>query len=243
MSDKQEKDSRSEHSHTVISRIWLWLQSILYLFTFMLILFLPAGRLDWIAGWTLFGLFLLAVGLIAVWLRRHDPDLMKERQTAFQAENVESWDRAIIRGYTILLLLMLILAAVDAGRFGWSQVPMVVRAFGWLGLGVAIVIVWWVMAENTYLSESVRIQAERGHQVITTGPYQFVRHPMYLGVIFAVLSIPLALGSWWALVPAFLIVILFIDRTAMEDRTLMLKLNGYNNYAEQVPYRLLPWIW
>lgn len=243
MSEKQDRGSAPEHKPSMGSRNWLWVQSFIFIMVFIAILFVPAGRLDWLAGWTLFGLFLLAVSFLWVWMRRHDPDLMKERQTASQAENVKPWDRLIMGVYTVLLLIMLILAAMDAGRFGWSHVPTVVRVFGWLGLGGAIVIVWRVMAENTYLSERVRIQAERGHQVVTTGPYQYVRHPMYAGVILAELSVPLALGSWWALVPAILIVLLFILRTMLEDRTLMVELNGYKDYAEQVRYRLIPGIW
>ena len=104
-------------------------------------------------------------------------------------------------------------------------------------------IVWRVMAENTYLSERVRIQEERDHHVVTTGPYQYVRHPMYVGIIIAMLSVPLALGSWWALLPAALIMIVFIVRTGLEDRTLMEELPGYQEYARQVRYKLLPGIW
>jgi protein-S-isoprenylcysteine O-methyltransferase Ste14 len=104
-------------------------------------------------------------------------------------------------------------------------------------------LIWWVMATNTYLSEVVRIQEERGHRVIKDGPYQFIRHPMYFGVILAVLCVPLALGSWWSLIPAALIVILFIIRTALEDRTLQAELPEYKDYADVVRYRLFPGVW
>jgi protein-S-isoprenylcysteine O-methyltransferase Ste14 len=89
----------------------------------------------------------------------------------------------------------------------------------------------------------VRIQSDRGHQVATTGPYRFVRHPMYVGVILSVMSIPLILKSWWALIPAVLIVVLFFIRTELEDRTLKQKLTGYTDYADRVRYRLLPGVW
>jgi protein-S-isoprenylcysteine O-methyltransferase Ste14 len=232
-----------EHKNAAKSKLRLWMKSIFFLIIFIAILFITAGRLDWMAGWAFLVFFLLAVGVIVVWARRHDPELMKERQAASQAENVKRWDQIIMVLYTILLLLMLVLAALDAGRLGWSDIPLIFRALGWLGLCAAFVIVWRVMAENTYLSEMVRIQEERGHQVVTTGPYQYVRHPMYVGVIIAVVSIPLALGSLWALVPGVLIVILFIIRTALEDRTLMEELPGYKDYAEQVRFRLVPGIW
>jgi protein-S-isoprenylcysteine O-methyltransferase Ste14 len=207
------------------------------------VLFIPAGRLDWLAGWTFLCSFLVAVGIIAIWARRNDPELLEERQTASQAQNIKRWDRILMAVYTVLLLLLIVISGVDAVRIGWSRIPVILRIMGWLGLGVAFWIVWRVMAENTYLSEHVRIQEERGHQVITTGPYQHVRHPMYVGIIIAMLGVPLALGSWWALVPAVLIVILFIIRTALEDRTLIAELPGYKEYAKQVRYKLIPRVW
>ena len=243
MSQLEERGGAPERKNQTQSKLGLWVQSIFFLCVFIAILFIPAGRLDWLSGWAFLGLFMLAVGIIALWARRHDPELMEERQTASRAENVKRWDRVIMAIYSVLLLLMLGLAGVDAGRLGWSDIPLWLRILGWLGLGVAFGIVWWVMAENTYLSEMVRIQEERGHQVVTSGPYQYVRHPMYVGVIIAILSVPLALGSWWALVPGVLIVFLFILRTALEDRTLMEELPGYKQYAEQVRYRLAPGIW
>jgi len=101
----------------------------------------------------------------------------------------------------------------------------------------------WAMSANAYLSTMVRIQDDRGHQVVTTGPYRYVRHPMYVGTIFFGLCMPLFLGSWWTFVPCGLIVILFIIRTALEDRTLRDELPGYAEYAERVRYRLLPGVW
>jgi protein-S-isoprenylcysteine O-methyltransferase Ste14 len=221
----------------------LWIQSIFFLGIFAAVLFVPAGRIDWWAGWTLLGGFLIAVGVLAVWMRQRDPALMAERQSAAKAENTKHWDQVIMTVYSVLLLVMLVTASVDAGRMGWSQVPLAARVIGWMGLGAAFVIVWRVMAENTYLSERVRIQEERDHHVVTTGPYQYVRHPMYVGIIIAMLSVPLALGSWWALLPAALIMIIFIVRTGLEDRTLMEELPGYQEYARQVCYKLLPGIW
>ena len=225
------------------SRPRLWLQMSLYFVIILAVLFVPAGRLDWLAGWAFLGMFMFAVGILAIWTRHKDPALLVERQTASQAQNVKRWDRILMSVYGVLLLVLIVIAGVDAGRLGWSHIPTGLRTIGWLGLCVAFLIVWRVMAENTYLSKHVRIQEERGHQVITTGPYQYVRHPMYVGVIIAMLSIPLALGSWWALVPAMLIVILFIARTALEDRTLMEELTGYKDYAKRVRYRLVPKVW
>ena len=166
---------------------------------------------------------------------------MEERSRT--AENVKSWDKAIMGVYTVLLFGMLVAAGLDAGRFGLSDMPVALRVLGWLGLVAAFALVWWVMASNPFLSRMVRIQDERGHVVVTTGPYNYVRHPMYVGTITAMITIPLVLGSFWALIPAVLIDILFVVRTAMEDRTLMEELPGYKEYASRVRYRLFPIIW
>jgi protein-S-isoprenylcysteine O-methyltransferase Ste14 len=240
---REGKTEPEEHNPGIHNRRTVFLRSILYLFIFVVILFVPAGRLDWWAGWALFTGFILAVGLLVLWARRNDPALMAERQNSAKAENVKGWDKVIMSIYSVVLLIMLVLASFDAGRMGWSQIPLVVRLMGWLGLVLAYVLVWRVMVENTFLSERVRIQDERGHQVVSTGPYRIIRHPMYAGIILAMFSLPIALGSWWALIPAVLIVGLFIIRTALEDRTLLEELTGYQEYARKVRYRLLPGIW
>ena len=121
--------------------------------------------------------------------------------------------------------------------------PWFIQAVALVGLALACGLVFWVTAANTYLSRLVRIQEDRGHQVVTTGPYRFVRHPMYAGLVVLIPCLPLFLGSWWALVPAGLIAILFVIRTALEDRTLRAELPGYAEYAQHVRYRLLPGIW
>lgn len=166
---------------------------------------------------------------------------MEERSQT--AENVKSWDKAIMGVYTVLLIGMLVAAGLDAGRFGLSNIPVALRVMGWLGLLAAFALVWWVMASNPFLSRMMRIQDERGQVVVTTGPYNYVRHPMYVGTITSMICIPLVLGSFWALIPAVLIDILFVVRTAMEDRTLMEELPGYWEYAARVRYRLFPGIW
>ncbi|MEA3440657.1 MAG: isoprenylcysteine carboxylmethyltransferase family protein, partial [Chloroflexota bacterium] len=114
---------------------------------------------------------------------------------------------------------------------------------GWLGFLFSLILIWWTFASNPYLSEQVRIQDDRGHEVVSDGPYRFVRHPMYVGIIVTVLCVPLVLGSLLALIPAVLIVVLFVIRTALEDRTLQEELEGYQAYARRVKYRLVPYIW
>jgi protein-S-isoprenylcysteine O-methyltransferase Ste14 len=203
--------------------------------------FVPAGRLDWWAGWRFLALFFAASLALYAWLRRRDPDLVAERQQS--GPGVERWDRVIMGLYTPLLLTLPVVAGLDAGRFGWSAPSLPVQLLGWLLLAVALAIVTWTMAANTYLSERVRIQEERGHHVVTGGPYRYVRHPMYVGVILALLGAPLALASLWALIPAAACAVLFVVRTALEDQTLQERLPGYQEYAGRVRYRLFPSVW
>jgi protein-S-isoprenylcysteine O-methyltransferase Ste14 len=115
--------------------------------------------------------------------------------------------------------------------------------FGWIWLALAGGLVFWTVSVNTFLSRHVRIQDDRNQQTVTRGPYRWIRHPMYLGVIVLMLGIPLVLASLWALVPGGLIGILFVVRTALEDRTLQAELPGYREYAQKVRFRLFPGIW
>jgi len=122
-------------------------------------------------------------------------------------------------------------------------VPLPVKAAGFAAIAASFILIFRVMRENRYLSRVVEIQKERGHQVISTGPYRHVRHPMYIGVIALFVAIPLALGSLWALIPAAALSALIVVRTCLEDKVLHAELEGYEAYAERVRYRLVPGIW
>ena len=208
---------------------------------FAAVWFWIAGRVTWAQGWALLLAFVAYVGVLVWRVARSDPDLMRERNRP--AANAESWDRAVIRCYTGLLLVLLALSALDSGRFRWSVVPVWAQLLGWVLLCVAGTIVWHVMSVNAYLSSWARIQEDRGQVVVTQGLYGYVRHPMYLGIVLAFVGILLVLASWWALIPGFLIVGVFVYRTAREDRMLRQKLPGYEEYVDKVPYRLVPGIW
>jgi len=205
------------------------------------ILFLSAGRLDWLEAWVFVAVYGSFLVMYAVWSVFRDPAQLQERGRV--AENVKSWDKTILGIYTVLLVPLFVLAGLDAGRFGWSSPPLAMAIIGWVGLIAASLLVFWALMVNTYLSRMVRIQSDRGHQVVTTGPYRYVRHPMYVGIIVLFLCVPLVLGSWWAEIPAALIAMLYVIRTVLEDRTLKEELEGYKEYAQQVCYRLLPGVW
>ena len=205
------------------------------------VLFGIAGRVDWPAAWLVMLLFTGHLVLSGWLLLRHDPELLKERLTT--ASNVPHWDRLIARGNRILLPVFLATAALDAGRFGWSAMPIVVRAIGMAAVIATVGVIWWCAAANHFLSARSRIQSERGHTVVQHGPYRFVRHPLYATRIVLITGLALTLGSWIALVPAVLNALLLAVRTLLEDRLLTTELPGYREYAKHVPARLVPGLW
>ena len=205
------------------------------------LLFIPAGRIDWVEAWIFIGVYGFFLMLYGVWGLWKDPSQFKERSQV--APNTKSWDLIILAIYTAFLIVLFIVIGLDAGRSRWSHVPILVEGLGWLGQVLAGAIIFWAVVTNTYLSRVARIQEDRGQEVIVTGPYRYIRHPMYIGIIILFLSIPIALGSWWGLIPGISIAILFVIRTAKEDKMLHNELMGYKNYANRVRYRILPGIW
>ena len=204
------------------------------------ILFVSAGRLNWWEAWIFLGIYLVGITLNGLYSLRHNPDMLNERGR--MGENAKSWDKVIGLIYMVLLFAIYILAGLDA-RYAWSAAPLWVKMLGGVAFAFSMALTFWVMSANTFLSTFVRIQDERGHTTVTSGPYRFVRHPMYVGVIFMSLGMPLLLGSWWALIPGVLNIVLFIVRTSLEDRMLQAELPGYKEYAGRVRYRLLPGVW
>lgn len=204
------------------------------------ILFLSAGRLDWVWSWALViitAAWATATGVVSI---RRSPELLAERLGP--REGAKRWDLMIMSVVGVLTLVRCIVAGLDV-RFGWTEVslPLHVIALMIAVLGYALVV--WATAVNAYFSQIVRIQEERGHTVATGGPYQHVRHPGYVGSILFELAVPVMLGSWWALGPGGLNALLFVIRTALEDRTLREELAGYEDYAQHVRYRLVPGVW
>ncbi|MBA7605075.1 hypothetical protein ES703_12204 [subsurface metagenome] len=209
---------------------------------FMLaLIFVPAGTLRWPEAWLLLIFYLATVTGVMIWMKINAPGLLKERMS--RNKEIKSWDKIIMIAYSFLLIILLAVPGLDAVRFGWSEVSLIVKALGFIGYIPATSFAFWAMRENAYASDVVRIQEDRGHTVCTTGPYRYVRHPMYTGVILFVLCFPLSLGSLYSFIPASLIIVLFIIRTSLEDKTLLEELPGYKEYAQKVRYRLLPGVW
>jgi protein-S-isoprenylcysteine O-methyltransferase Ste14 len=223
------------------SKIKNFIRGIVLLGTLMALFFGSAGTFNWPEAWLFLILYIAAVTGMVVWLKRNAPDLLKERMS--KRKDAKTWDKIFLVTYSVLVMIMLVVAGFDAVRYRWTHVPLVVKTLGFLGFIPAYLLIFWTMMENRYLSEVVRIQEERGHEVCTTGPYRYVRHPMYVGVIIFFLCLPLALGSFWALPLSVLIILGFLIRTSLEDKTLQNELPGYQEYAEKVRYKLIPGLW
>jgi protein-S-isoprenylcysteine O-methyltransferase Ste14 len=206
------------------------------------VLFGSAGTVIWPEAWLYIIVQFSFSGGIAVWLRKNNPALLKERMT-FLKQSAQVWDKVIALGFIPFLAAYFLLAGLDAVRYGWSAVSWPVKVAGFAGVLVSLAVMFWVMRENAYLSRVVEIQKERGHHVISTGPYRYVRHPMYASIILLFFSIPLALGSLWALIPAAVLSAVLVVRIHLEERMLREGLEGYTAYAEKVRYRLIPGIW
>lgn len=230
----------------VISEVgWkAWLRFAAFTLLFPMVLFIAAGRLNWVWAWVYVGIVVSFTLVSRIAVIRTNPDLLAERAQSLDREDVKGWDRLIL--FFLLLigpLAMMIVAGLDE-RFDWS--PQIRLAFQLVALAIMVlgyVVSTWAMAVNRYYSAVVRIQKDRGQTVVTDGPYRFVRHPSYATGIAACLMIPILLGSLWALIPCSLVVLGTIIRTALEDKTLLEELDGYKEYAKRVRYRLIPGVW
>lgn len=206
-----------------------------------LILFAAAQTIDWFWGWLYCILYLAAFGLMDAALVHRNPALLNERGK--RKPGIRTWDMASLLLGVITLLAAALVAGLDK-RYEWTiSFPAAARAVGVLLLIASFAIVAPAMVVNRFFESTVRIEPERGHHVIASGPYAYIRHPGYLGAILFYLATPLILGSWMAFVPALAGVGAYIARTALEDRTLYHELTGYQDYTRRVRYRLLPGVW
>jgi protein-S-isoprenylcysteine O-methyltransferase Ste14 len=207
------------------------------------LLFGAAGTILWPAGWA--DLILLFGGglWITIALLRHDPALLAERLKSPLQKNQPSWDKIFLLTMMVAWCGWLVLVGLDAVRFRWSVMPVWLQCAG----GGLTVLSFWMMGrvfrENTFLAAVVKIQTERGHRVISTGPYAVVRHPLYAAALILLPASALLLGSWYGLAASFVFSGGLVFRTAMEDRELQRGLEGYTEYAARVRYRLIPLVW
>ncbi len=213
---------------------------VIYLTSLVVILFASAGRVDWPMGWASLGIYIL-ISIINFMLV--DPTLVTERAQIRTGVNIRDM---ILAGLSFLFFspLTLLVAGLDIGRNTWSPpIPLTIQVIALILFAFGNAIGSWAMVQNKYFSTFLRIQRDRDQEVITSGPYQWVRHPGYAGVILAAIALPISLGSLWALIPALVGACGFAIRTFFEDNILMEELSGYREYAQAVPFRLLPGIW
>jgi protein-S-isoprenylcysteine O-methyltransferase Ste14 len=220
----------------------LLLQLVVWMIIMGAMLFVPAGTLRWGGAWVFlctFAVLSLAGGL---WLAKFDPALLAERMRLAPQRDQPAADKKFMAAFACTLLLWFVLMGLDR-RFQSSNMPPVLQ-----GLGFALVLfstgwIMWVLRENSFAAPVVKVQRERGHHVISTGPYALVRHPMYSGATLYFLGTALLLGSWFGVAISPLFTVLFAIRALIEERTLIAGLEGYADYAARVRYRLLPGIW
>lgn len=212
------------------------IRSAIFLTVTGALMFVSAGRVDLPFFWAFFAIVITAwiVGMAMM-----DRGLVRER--------VKPGPGGIDRNLRFVILPffagLLVVAGLDAGRFGWSHVPFWVQCLALGCVAAAYCLSTWAIRTNRFFSPVVRIQSERGHELITTGPYAIIRHPGYAAALVVMLATAPALGSWWALLPGVATAAIFSRRVLVEDRFLHANLEGYPAYAQRVRYRLLPGVW
>lgn len=226
-----------------VNLVRVLVQLLVVLILFPLFPMIISGDWGWWQGWVYFTLTVLSFILSRLVLRRVHPDLIRERARFMDAQDTKPWDKILAPMLALGSVFVAIVAGVDHLYRWTSSFP------GWVHITAIFIMVLgytfssWALAVNRFFSGTVRIQTERGHHVVTDGPYRFVRHPGYAGALLGFVLIPLLLDSLWAFIPVVLLTITVFVRTALEDATLQKELPGYAEYAQKTRYRLIPGVW
>lgn len=220
-----------------------WLQqTLIWIVAMGALLFVPAGTLRWPAAWA----FLATFAVIGIaggwWLARTDPALLAERMRPMMRTEQPAADKKFIVVFGATALIWLMAIGLDT-RWDAAGLPIALQALGFAMMVCSSVFIMWVMHENSFASAVVTLQTERGHRVVSTGPYALVRHPMYSGTVLLLIGASLLLGSWWGVTISPLFAVLFAVRAGIEERALIAGLPGYADYAARVRYRLAPGLW
>ncbi len=208
------------------------------------ILFVSAGRIDIPRAWVYLGTSFIIILAGTLLIYKKNPELIKHRLEWKKKKDTKKWDKFLLPPLFIIgFYVMPAVIGLDVGRLEWSNLSInyVIPALVLLSFGS--IISDWAMMVNPHFEATVRIQKDRGHRVITVGPYKIIRHPGYLGGILWIVSTPLIIGSLFGLIPAGIAILLLVIRTILEDKTLQNELNGYPEYSKRVKYKLFPLIW
>ena len=205
------------------------------------ILFLAAGRLDWIWAWIFIGINLAVVLVNGTILMRTNPEIVAERG---RPKEVKNWDKAVSGLWALAQYLAIPLVAGLDARFSWTHgLGITWNIAGGVVFTAGMALFGWAMITNAYFSTAARIQSDRGQTVCRSGPYRFVRHPGYSGTVLQSVGTSFLLGSIWSLIPTAAAVACMVARTVLEDRMLQNELTGYKDFARDVPHRLVPGVW
>lgn len=220
----------------------LLLQNTIFVVALGAVLFASAGTLDWPPAWV----FLITSAIIGpacgLWLAKTDPALLAERmRPTFQVDQPAA-DKKFMLTFVVVTLIWLVAIGLDR-RAQASDVPLPLQAVGLAMYLLSTAFIMWVFRENSFAAPVVKVQAERHHRVVSSGPYAFVRHPMYSGIMLFFFGVPLLLGSWWGAAIAPVFAVLFAIRARIEERALVEGLPDYADYAARVRYRLVPGLW
>jgi len=231
----------SDYSRLKLSKI---ISTLLYILVFPALLMLLSGDWCWTEGWIFSGWFTLLCFSTILYLYKNDPALLEERYKKPGTANQKGWDKYVVYGLMVGFLAWIIIMPLDARRFAWTPYfPLFFKIIGGIMLVFSFLLFYRSYTDNSFLSPLVRIQSERKQQVITTGVYGFVRHPMYLGGILLFFGTPMLLGSFYGILVGSILTILLIARILGEEKALSNELEGYNDYRKKVKYRLLPPVW
>jgi len=208
--------------------------------------FLPmiiSGQWDWWQAWGYALASILSFVLSRAIVARVHPDLIAERARFMEAKDTKPWDKILAPLLGIGSILVLLVAGLDRS-YGWSSpFSLIVNILALTGIVIGYAFSSWALVANRFFSGTVRIQTERGHHVVSSGPYRLIRHPGYAGGLLGYVLIPVLLDSLWAFIPAGLLAAVMVVRTALEDRTLQAELPGYAAYAQKTRCRLIPGVW
>ena len=224
-----------------MKRIQLFVKSFAGIFFFILILFISAGRIDYYQGWIFSAISLLGL-LMNIFFASDDTELLHERSKP--PKDAKQWGKLILKLSALTTIIAYVIAGLDSGRYQWSpHLQWSICLLGIVLMFIGQLLFLIAKKTNRFFSSVVRIQNDRGHNVCETGPYRFVRHPGYLGMIITWIGFPLLLGSVWSIIPIVTAIILLLVRTRLEDRTLIQELTGYSQYIQKTHYKLVPGIW
>lgn len=211
-----------------------------FLAALLLMLFLPAWTIYYWQGWVFWAVFSVSIIAITVYLMQKDPELLKRRLSGGSAAEKERTQKIIQFLAQFAFIAVIIVPPLDH-RFSWSIMPLYLSIAGNVLVALGLYIVFLVFKQNTYTSATIEVAQDQ--KVISTGPYAIVRHPMYSGALIMLLGIPLALGSWWGILPVLLLATAIIWRLLEEEKFLSKTLPGYIEYQSKTKFRLVPFIW